>query len=439
MNNLLTDQINLFSASTIEENLFQLPVLDLDFDLDSSIFNEFEELPSQQELTKSLEITDEQPNENGFHTIDNFSPKSPNETELVFSPNSFPYPFETDEFFTEHPFEITENDGNIKTNDRKREHSQVEQKIAHTTNIPTLKTEITKIDNRNLNNSITYNSNNNKTLFLGEEELAGTLTRSQIKLLTEEQKKKRKVLKNRISASKCYTKMKQKIVTLDKTVENLKKSKGELSDKIINAKNERVILLAKQSRLEKEIKKLLQTGQEISERKNQVIGSLRDNLYHFGTIPSQENETTEPLTLPETIIEDVKWKNFKRKLVNNSNNRTGFAMMVVIIAITIVFGNEMIFNKSSTTQTIPLFSNEVESKRGLQTLNFGKYSPKKDKYLGNQNIWIEEIDDTELDEHTEDQIETIPNYFTLSNSDPELAHNGLQDKHQNPDKKIAPF
>ncbi|KAJ3427011.1 basic leucine zipper [Anaeramoeba flamelloides] len=436
MNNLMTDQINLFDTSTTEENFFPLPILD--FDLVSSIFNEFEELPSEQELTKKMEIKNEQQNTSQSQAIDTFCPKSPNETELVLSPNSLPLPFETKDLLTDSPFELTDNEFDLKISNRKREHYQIEPKTTLTDSA-----ETTKIQNQNQNNNNTNgtntnnNSNNNMILFLDEEELGGDLTRSQIKLLTQEQKKRRKVLKNRISAAKCYTKMKQKIVNLDITVESLIKSKESLSNKIINAKNERLMLMLKQSRLEKEIKKLLETGQEINELKDQVIGSLCDTFQNFGTIPLQENEITELLTLPETAIEDEKWKKPKKKLVKNSNNRTGFAMMVVIIAITMVFGNEMIFNKSTKTQTIPVFSNEAETKRALQTFDFGKYSSKKDKYFSTQNIWIEEIDDTEYNEHQKDDTENISTHPTTSSTVPELDHNDLKDKFQNHDKKIT--
>ncbi|KAJ6248243.1 basic leucine zipper 4 [Anaeramoeba flamelloides] len=439
MNNLMTDQINLFETSITEENFFPLPILD--FDLVSSIFNELEDLPSEQEQTKKREIKNEQQNTNQSQTIDNFCPKSPNETELILSPNSLPLPFETKDLLTGSLFEITDNEFDLMINNRKREHCQIEPKTTLAYGI-----EITKIQNHNKNEcnpqttntketNINLNNNKNTILFLDEEELGGDLTRSQIKLLTQEQKKRRKVLQNRISAAKCYTKMKQKIVNLDITVDNLLKSKESLSNKIINAKNERLVLMLKQSRLEKEIKKLLETGQEINELKDQVIGSLCDTFQNYGTIPSQEIETTEQLTLPETVIEYEKWTKPKKKLVKNPNNRTGFAMMVVLIAITMVFSHELIFNKSTKTQTIQQFSNEAETKRQLQTFEFGKYSSKKDKYSSTRDIWIEEIDDTEYDKNRGDTTETISVHLTLSSPYSDLDHNNSKGNFRNHDKK----
>ncbi|KAJ6226310.1 hypothetical protein M0813_11000 [Anaeramoeba flamelloides] len=443
MNDLLADQLSFFSSSVHDENLFQTPILDVNFE--TLIFDDFQEFQSQQELSTNTETTNEQQNETQDQSIENFSHKSPQETELILSPNSFPLPFERDDLFSDLPFDLAEED----LNKRKREHCQIEQNsILSTNNCDNKIVKTPKITNKAKTNGKTQRQtrtrtrtktkqtnkkkmNNKKRINLTEKELGGDLTRLQLKLLTSEQKKKRKVLKNRVSAAKCYTKRKKKITKLDKVVFKLKKKKNSLTSKIFRAKNKRDTLLEKQSRLEMEIKKLLQPSQEFEERTNQVIGSLKDTFHTFGTIPTQGNEITESMNLPQTTIDDdEKWKKIKKKLVKNTNNRTGFAMMVVIIAITIVFGNEMLFNKS-TTPAISLFSTQMESKRALQTFDFGLIGSKKDKYSSTQNIWIVEIDDTERLDHDKEEIETIPKGSPISSVYSESDQNHFKDPSKN--------
>ncbi|KAJ6235355.1 traffic jam [Anaeramoeba flamelloides] len=439
MNDLLADQLSFFSSSINDENLFQIPILDVDFE--DSIFEDFQEFQEQQELSTNTKTTNEQQNKIQDQSFENLSPKSPEETELILSPNSFPLPFERDDLFSDLPIDLAEEDL-IK---RKRDHYQIGQNRILSTNncdnkivkTPKITTK-TKTDSKPQRQTRTRTKaktiqtnkkkkNNKSRINLTEKELGGDLTRLQLKLLTGEQKKKRKVLKNRVSAAKCYTKRKQKITRLDKVVFKLKKKKNSLTSKIFRAKNKRDMLLEKQSRLEMEIKKLLQPSQEFEERTNQVIGSIKDTFHTFGTIPAQGNEITESLNLPQTTIEDdEKWKKIKKKLVKNTNNRIGFAMMVVIIAITIVFGNEMLFNKS-TTPAISLFSTQMESKRALQTFDFGLIGSKKDKYSSSQNIWIVEIDDTERLDHDKEEIETMPKGSQISSVYPESDQNDFQD------------
>ncbi|KAJ6248365.1 basic leucine-zipper 70-related [Anaeramoeba flamelloides] len=439
MNDFVGDQFSFISALT-EENIVPFSKLPTNFFVDfgtsssSKIkkFENFSEIKEENQRTKT-----------GNDTFENMFHSQPNEPEILFSPDSIPFSLSP---------EIIFNDPQLSTDqqfscNRKRDHSKIEQpkdlvpqknqltnlsliKIKKETDsnlkiqlIPTLDiSPKTNINTNTITNTNTNNSNNINTtsiskmnlnnysnkdkLSVDEIVLVGDFTRSQLKYLTKKQKKKRKILKNRISAAKCYTKIKQKITNLDQKVSNLKETKKFLSNKIDLAKNERKMLLSRQDELKNEIKQLLKSGNEIGERTGLVIESLCDNLYNFGQIPVKENETTETPSLPKTTKDTVKLEKKKKKTRNNNNNKAGFTMMAIIIAISLVFANELLFGSSTNHSNTFISKQTIFKKRSLSALPNNVNTLNKDKFTNNHIIWIKEIDDTDTTKNKNENEKT---------------------------------
>ncbi|KAJ6232629.1 mansc domain containing protein [Anaeramoeba flamelloides] len=482
MNGFVGSQFGFVSALT-EENLVQLP---------TNFYVDF--VPSTSQNMKKLENTtpiSEYPStkttttniktENGNYQ--NFLDLEPIESEILFSPNSIPFSFSQNDFFND-PQLLTDQQFSCN---RKRVHSKIEQptilfpqnnesinlpiiqikkektfnkfeskKTSNiNTNISTIANTNTKIStntNTNTNTTTTTNTNPNTntntspntntttnnifikkidTVLFDEIIIAGDIPRSQLKLLSEEQKKRRKVLKNRISAAKCYTKIKQKITNLDKKVSNLKETKKFLTNKIGIAQNERKMLISKQDELKNEIKQLMESGQQIGERTGHVIESLCDNLYNFGQIPAKENEVAETSNTSEkSTNDDEKSRNKKKKTAKNPNTKTGFVMMIMIIAVSLVFANEVLFGNPTSHSNALISKQPIFKKRGLNTMPNNQHSKSKDKFTNNQIIWIEEIEDSEKQDRESSnpeknvnpninengKVETIIQPFTLDSS-----------------------
>ncbi|KAJ3426851.1 x-box binding protein [Anaeramoeba flamelloides] len=225
-------------------------------------------------------------------------------------------------------------------------------------------------------------------------DLVGKMTYNELRSLSNEEKEVRKVLKNRLAAKLCSERTKIKIIDLGNTVSDLTNKNQKLRKKITHFKKERDTLLEKSNQLELELKELEQIATVRKPKSTGLVGSIRNAVERLTKIPSTKNHSEE-MFLPSTFnFMDKKWGKIKKKLVQNTNNRTGFAMMVVILAITFFFGNEMIFG-SSTSLSIPFFSDDVNYNRNLKGLSYLKDTALKK--LGNSGnseiILIEEIND----------------------------------------------
>ncbi|KAJ6227849.1 x-box binding protein [Anaeramoeba flamelloides] len=245
-------------------------------------------------------------------------------------------------------------------------------------------------------------------------DLVGKMTYKQLHSLTNEEKEVRKVLKNRLAAKLSSERTKIKVIDLGNQVSDLTNKNEKLREKITHFKKERDTLLEKSNQLERELKELEQTIPiQTKPRSSGLFGSIRNTIERLTKIPSTKNQNEE-MFLPSTFnFMDKKWGTIKKKLVQNTNNRTGFAMMVVILAITFFFGNEMIFG-SSTSLSIPFFSDGADYSRNLKGLSYLKDTALKK--LGNSAnsgiILIEEISNTNNDK-TDDLMD--PHHFPDDN------------------------
>ncbi|KAJ3444529.1 fos transcription factor-related [Anaeramoeba flamelloides] len=434
MNGFVGSHFGFVSALT-EENLVQLPTnFCVDFVRSTSQnmkklenttpFNEYPTTTTTTTTTTNIKTETESGN------YQNILDYKPIESEILFSPNSIPFSFSPNDIFND-PQLLTDQQFSCN---RKRVHSKIEQPTTlfpqnnESINPPIIQIKKEKAFNKfenikttdtntNINTDTTANTNTNinkitntntntspdnifikkaDTVLFDEIILSGDIPRSKLKLLSEEQKKRRKVLKNRISAAKCYTKIKQKITNLDQKVSNLKETKKFLTNKIGIAKNERRMLISKQEELKNEIKQLMESGQQIGERTGHVIESLCDNLYNFGQIPAKENEVAETSNTSEKPNnDDEKSTNKKKKTSKNSNTKTGFVMMIMIIAISLVFANEVLFGNPTSRSNALISKKPIFKNRGLNTMPNNQHPKSKDKFTNNQILWIEEIDDTE--------------------------------------------
>ncbi|KAJ3432660.1 hypothetical protein M0812_21603 [Anaeramoeba flamelloides] len=251
---------------------------------------------------------------------------------------------------------------------------------------------------------------------LTEEQLAGKLSIEVIRKLSEEQKEVRKRLKNRLSAQTSINKIQNQIKDLDKTVKTLSSNKKSILSKLNRSKKERRRLLKRELRLKKQLTKIKKSQNPEQKVTKKVIGSIKNTIHSLGSIPEKKDQPTIEMGLPETGFIDEQWANIKNTLVKNTNNRTGFVMMMVILAITLVFGNEMMFGSSKST-SIPFFSNDADVTRSLKGGAYDKQMS-RDKFADTGLFSIEEISDQETDDVEE--IET-------KLDDPHYSNNQAQD------------
>ncbi|KAJ6245495.1 x-box binding protein [Anaeramoeba flamelloides] len=249
---------------------------------------------------------------------------------------------------------------------------------------------------------------------LTEEQLAGKLSIEVIRKLSEEQKEVRRRLKNRLSAQTSISKIRNQIQELDSTVKSLSSNKKLIINKVDQAKKERKRLLKRELKLKRQLMKIRKQQNPEQKVTKRVIGSIKNTIHRLGTIPEKKEQPTTEMGLPETCFIDEQWTNIKNTLVKNTNNRTGFVMMIVILAITLVFGNEMVFGSSKNT-TIPFFSNDLDVTRGLKENTYQKQIP-RDKFADAGLFSIVEINDQETDDGVE-QIETKFDQLYLNNPD----------------------
>ncbi|KAJ3446390.1 basic leucine zipper [Anaeramoeba flamelloides] len=249
---------------------------------------------------------------------------------------------------------------------------------------------------------------------LTEEQLAGKLSIEVIRKLSEEQKEVRRRLKNRLSAQTSISKIRNQIQELDSTVKSLSSNKKLIINKVDQAKKERERLLKRELKLKRQLMKIRKQQNPEQKVTKRVIGSIKNTIHRLGTIPEKKEQPTTEMGLPETCFIDEQWTNIKNTLVKNTNNRTGFVMMMVILAITLVFGNEMVFGSSKNT-TIPFFSNDLDVTRGLKENTYQKQIP-RDKFADAGLFSIVEINDQETDDGVE-QIETKFDQLYLNNPD----------------------
>ncbi|KAJ5076725.1 basic-leucine zipper transcription factor f-related [Anaeramoeba ignava] len=99
---------------------------------------------------------------------------------------------------------------------------------------------------------------------LGNEQsidLAGKLTREQLRLLTSKQKKQRRMIKNRKSAQKCREKTRQRIEELSEEISQMQEVRVEIESQVENYKKENLLLHQEIEILKKELSRTReQTG-----------------------------------------------------------------------------------------------------------------------------------------------------------------------------------
>ncbi|KAJ6242144.1 x-box binding protein [Anaeramoeba flamelloides] len=404
----------------------EMPTFDYDF---GSLINLNEYLNSTQQETEQIipkyEIKTEPIT---------FSPK----TETPLSP--IPLPFESGSSPTEmDQYDLIDLPKEISSVKRKRQRgfafqedqkqtkslfsNKKEIKTENNTQIKKPRTKTILKKKRKTTKKITKKKpsqeNVNKSIFiedLTEEQLAGKLSIEVIRELSEEQKEVRKRLKNRLSAQTSINKIQNQIKDLDKTVKTLSSNKKSILSKLNRSKKERRRLLKRELRLKKQLTKIKKSQNPEQKVTKKVIGSIKNTIHSLGSIPEKKDQPTIEMGLPETGFIDEQWANIKNTLVKNTNNRTGFVMMMVILAITLVFGNEMMFG-SSKSISIPFFSNDADVTRSLKGGAYDKQMP-RDKFADTGLFSIEEISEQETDDAEE--IET-------KLDDPHYLNNQAQD------------
>ncbi|KAJ3448943.1 hypothetical protein M0813_27723 [Anaeramoeba flamelloides] len=416
MNNFLDEglQSDLGDEFAMDYNPFTTETATFDYDFGSLInLNEFYNNTTEQE--KETEIETETEKLNSDFQIKSepitFSPK----TETILSP--IPLPFESGSSPTEmDQYEMIDLPKEISNIKRKRQRHQAfkedqretkqvlsnNQETKTEKNTNTTKNRRKTIIKKKIPKKLPKKTQNkkieNKNIViedLTEEQLVGELSIEVLRNLSEEQKEIRKRLKNRLSAQMSISKIQNQIKNLDNTVKTLSTNKRSILSKLDRSKKERKRLLKREMRLKKQLKKIKK--QQNSEQKvtKRVIGSIKNTMHSLGTIPEKKEESTMDMGLPETCFMDEQWTNIKNTLVKNTNNRTGFVMMMVILAITLVFGNEMLFG-SSKSISIPFFSNDAEISRNLKSDAYHKQIS-RDKFADSELFSIEEISDQETD------------------------------------------
>ncbi|KAJ3432653.1 basic leucine zipper 43-related [Anaeramoeba flamelloides] len=418
-------------ASDFDPFTTEMPTFDYDF---GSLINLNEYLNSTQQET---EIETEQiiPKYEIKTEPITFSPK----TETPLSP--IPLPFESGSSPTEmDQYDLIDLPKEISSVKRKRQRGfAFQEDQRETNNLVSNKKEIKTENNTQIKKPRTKTiikkkkkkttkkitkkkpsqENVNKNIViedLAEEQLAGKLSIEVIRKLSEEQKEVRKRLKNRLSAQTSINKIQNQIKDLDKTVKTLSSNKKSILSKLNRSKKERRRLLKRELRLKKQLTKIKQNQNPEQKVTKRVIGSIKNTIHSLGSIPEKKDQPTIEMGLPETGFIDEQWANIKNTLVKNTNNRTGFVMMMVILAITLVFGNEMMFG-SSKSISIPFFSNDADVSRNLKSDAYDKQMS-KDKFAGSELFSIEEISEQETDDAEE--IET-------KLDDPHYLNNQAQD------------
>ncbi|KAJ6226473.1 basic leucine zipper 43-like [Anaeramoeba flamelloides] len=252
--------------------------------------------------------------------------------------------------------------------------------------------------------------------------LLAKMTQEQLNKLSTKQRSLRKIYKNRLAAKRSADRIKNKISFLGKKTVNLQSKNKNLKTQIVRVKNERDQLLERTNDLEKELKELREKEKPKLET-SKLFGSIRNAIERLSTIPSNKNENEDEMILPSTInFMDQKWGTIKKKLVKNTNNRTGFAMMIVILAITFFFGNEMLFG-SSTSFSIPFFSDDADYTRNLKSLEYLKKTAMENWGDSSNIVLIEEVkqsitnSETGSDTDTDMQLETDNGYVANLNTD----------------------
>ncbi|KAJ3448782.1 fos transcription factor-related [Anaeramoeba flamelloides] len=240
-------------------------------------------------------------------------------------------------------------------------------------------------------------------VYVDGKNLLAKMSQEQLNKLSNKQRKLRKIYKNRLAAKRSADRIKKKINFLGEKTSQLLQKNQNLNREITQTKMERDQLMERASELEKELKELREKEKEgdIEKEKEKeknpkletltLFGSIRNAIESLSTIPSYKNQTEEEMILPSTInFMDQKWGTIKKKLVKNTNNRTGFAMMIVILAITFFFGNEMIFG-SSTSFSIPFFSDDADYTRNLKSLDYLRKTAMENWGGSNNIVLIEEV------------------------------------------------
>ncbi|KAJ3449399.1 chascon isoform d-related [Anaeramoeba flamelloides] len=284
-------------------------------------------------------------------------------------------------------------------------------------------------------------------LCVGGKNLLAKMSQEQLNKLSSKQRKLRKIYKNRLAAKRSADRIKNKINFLGEKSNQLLQKNQNLNREITQTKMERDQLMERANELEKELKELREKEKEKEKEKEtnpkfetlELFGSIRNVIESLSTIPSNKNQTEEEMILPSTInFMDQKWGTIKKKLVKNTNNRTGFAMMIVILAITFFFGNEMIFG-SSTSFSIPFFSDDADYTRNLKSLDYLRKTA-MEKWGDSSNIvLIEEVkqslkdsdSDTDTDLNTNEDI----NINVNKNIDPLIRGKEIMDSNLNPSKE----
>ncbi|KAJ6252358.1 x-box-binding protein [Anaeramoeba flamelloides] len=256
--------------------------------------------------------------------------------------------------------------------------------------------------------------------------LLAKMTQEQLNKLSTKQRSLRKIYKNRLAAKRSADRIKNKINFLGKKTVNLQSKNKNLKTKIAQERT---------NDLEKELKELREKEKPKLET-SKLFGSIRNAIERLSTIPSNKNENEDEMILPSTInFMDQKWGTIKKKLVQNTNNRTGFAMMIVILAITFFFGNEMLFG-SSTSFSIPFFSDDADYTRNLKSLEYLKKTAMENWGDSSNIVLIEEVkqsitnSETDTDTDTDTQLE--PENGTVMDMDTGIDTN--MDKHTTTNK-----
>ncbi|KAJ6227599.1 x-box binding protein [Anaeramoeba flamelloides] len=446
MNNFLDE--GLFSEIgdefTIDFNPFTTETTTLDYDFGSQInLNEYLNLTEQETEIETEQITPKFEIKTEPIT---FSPK----IETTLSP--IPLPFESGSSPTKmDQYDLIDLPKEISCVKRKRQRNlafqedqrETKNMVSNKKEIKTEKNTQTKkprtktIIKKKRKTTKKYTkkkpnqSNGNKSIViedLTEEQLTGQLSIEVLRKLSEEQKEVRKRLKNRLSAQTSINKIHNQIKDLNKTVKTLSSNKQSILSKLDRSKKERKRLLKRELRLKKQLMKIKKKQNPEQKVTKRVIGSIKNTIHSLGTIPEKKDQPTIEMGLPETGFIDEQWTNIKNTLVKNTNNRTGFVMMMVILAITLVFGNEMMFGSSKST-SIPFFSNDADVTRSLKGNEHHKQIS-RDKFSDTGLFSIEEISEQETDDVEE--IETKFDALYLNNQDKDQDRiNNLDDNQPN--------
>ncbi|KAJ5072318.1 activating transcription factor-2 [Anaeramoeba ignava] len=123
------------------------------------------------------------------------------------------------------------------------------------------------------------NSNLQQKVMIGNKEydLGGYLTRDQLKKLTEEQKRARRMIKNRKSARKCREKIKRKLDDLEIESQEIKRLNVDLTKQLEDLRKERDSLKSEITHLKT---KLVEAANQ-KERTSNPVFSNQNQLRYF--------------------------------------------------------------------------------------------------------------------------------------------------------------